>query len=309
MGQRTAEIRDLVAFLYWLYRLSWVIVPGLYWTGIGVLSMTPPDFLTARWLVSAACIWAGIAGGVWILKTNEPQSARVFIGALIGLAVFVVLPESLRYVSRRETIASTAQRNTVVISNQVQELQKVIDFFTKDEWTLREVFDYPQMVKFNLRYAKDVISPNSLTPIEAAETNAFFKDGAGLIDTRFLGGHVADNVVHIERIPGKVGVLNTSAKHEAAKKALVAFANSPQIPTAIQKAVADFQHVIGQNDSLMFDAINSRPENLDYIIHAEDMTSPFSGVIAGTYMTKMFVPLQPKAEIVLKEIKTFMKVD
>ena len=65
--------------------------------------MTPPDFLTARWFVSVSCLWIAIVGGVWVLRTGEPLAVRLIAGVAFGIVAFVLLPETLRYVSRRET--------------------------------------------------------------------------------------------------------------------------------------------------------------------------------------------------------------
>jgi hypothetical protein len=76
----------------------------LYAIGLGLLSMTPPDFSTARWLVSIACGWIGLAGLIWVLRTPDLFLMRAVGGLALGIIVFLVWPGTIRYISGRETV-------------------------------------------------------------------------------------------------------------------------------------------------------------------------------------------------------------
>jgi Leucine-rich repeat (LRR) protein len=89
--------------------IAWTIV-GIVATllvgvGVSVLGLSPPEYTVAR-----ACFWvsASLMGGigiVWELQTEQPTWWRICAGILIWVCVGVGLPESLRWVSKRQAAA------------------------------------------------------------------------------------------------------------------------------------------------------------------------------------------------------------
>jgi hypothetical protein len=86
--------------------IAWTVVSVVVAIGIGLGytagGMTPPDSKFAR-----ICFWgsAMVLGGmdiVWSVTTDRSLTWRIVIGALIGATIFVLLPEGLRFVKRRE---------------------------------------------------------------------------------------------------------------------------------------------------------------------------------------------------------------
>jgi hypothetical protein len=88
--------------------ISWtvvgIIVPASVGLGYAAVALTPPDLKFCR-----ICFWfsAVVLGGmdiVWYSETDRSFIWRAIISGLIGTAIFVLLPEGLRFVYRRELL-------------------------------------------------------------------------------------------------------------------------------------------------------------------------------------------------------------
>jgi hypothetical protein len=103
--------KEQIRSLYRWVLASVVIAFAVFWGGLGLLSMTPPDFSTSRWLVSIACVWVGAAGLLWEFTTEEALLVRCVIGISIGAVVFFVWPQTFGYIARRQQLASQISIN------------------------------------------------------------------------------------------------------------------------------------------------------------------------------------------------------
>ena len=89
----------------WLYKHTGNLLSAalaIYLAGWGVLSMSLAPLSVARWFVVAGCLWFGLVGAVWILRTSDAALVRAFVGLAVGAVVFWVLPETLRYITSRD---------------------------------------------------------------------------------------------------------------------------------------------------------------------------------------------------------------
>jgi hypothetical protein len=85
-----------------LYRIAWAVPLALYFGGLGLLSMNPPDFSLSRWAVSVSCSWIGAVCLIWEFQTEQDLWTRWVIGAAIGVIVFCVWPTTVQYIGHRE---------------------------------------------------------------------------------------------------------------------------------------------------------------------------------------------------------------
>src|SRR5947209_1297898 len=86
----------------WNRLVSWAVVvlaPLAFTVGVSVLSMTPPEFRTARrwFLVSALLVLAGTGG--WVAGG---LAERWMLGAVVLVVVGIGLAFTLRWVSRKQ---------------------------------------------------------------------------------------------------------------------------------------------------------------------------------------------------------------
>lgn len=94
--------------------LSLTVLGILIAVGIGVLALTPVDFAIAR-----GCTWASaalLAGTffMWQLRDQPTILARIIVGTVIGVTIFVGIPEALRWIRSREPAASMQSTNALV---------------------------------------------------------------------------------------------------------------------------------------------------------------------------------------------------
>jgi hypothetical protein len=86
--------------------IAWTIV-GIVATllvgvGVSVLGLNPPEYVVARTCFWVSALLLGCTGLVWELRTEQPTWWRITAGILIWICVGVGLPESLRWVSKRQ---------------------------------------------------------------------------------------------------------------------------------------------------------------------------------------------------------------
>lgn len=79
-------------------------VTALVGVGFSMAGYTPPEFSYARWSFIGAALLIGVGGATWLVITEQTLPWRIFWGVLLGLAVFVVFPLLMRWVSQREVI-------------------------------------------------------------------------------------------------------------------------------------------------------------------------------------------------------------
>lgn len=74
--------------------------------GFALVGLAPPEFKVAR-----ICFWGSalMLGGmelVWATGTEHSILWRIIVGGLIGAAIFILLPEGLRLIHKRESLVA-----------------------------------------------------------------------------------------------------------------------------------------------------------------------------------------------------------
>jgi hypothetical protein len=69
---------------------------------IGLLGLSPPEFIAARVGFSIAAVALAGTSTFWILATDRPAWVRLAVGILAGAVLLAGLPEALRWVTSRE---------------------------------------------------------------------------------------------------------------------------------------------------------------------------------------------------------------
>lgn len=266
---------------------------------------------TALWM--ATFLLAPVPGV--IMKDKK----SIIIGAAIALTLLVwagafLLVKSIQAEKKEITSKSkeiTPQVSPEVFSAQLKELQRVTDFFNgKDEYALRQAFDFEGYIKFSLIRAKQVIAPDKLSPAQSDAMEKFFQGWLrAIFDTRYLPiTKMPSGTPQVEVIPGVVGILRLPAKYTTTEQMLRSFESSPHIPTKIQEAIKDFDSTAGSNALLLIEVINERlAQDKDNIVLEDVQGARFFGGTMTAYWNR-FTPLKPKADIVLQQIRTFLNV-
>ena len=215
----------------------------------------------------------------------------------------------------QEEKAVTPKPNRIpgpLLTSQIEEIKRLQDFIGgKGETELRELFDIPGMMKFNIRLAKSQLAPQATTREEMAETDEFFHEGKGTINISHGYGKIihTPNGVRYEAVPGKTGLLNFSKKRITNEEILTNFESSAQMPSKIRVALKAFHKALSDNMDVLFDVINEKfaedPRNLT---EAENINSPFYAVI-WTEFCNRFIQLQPKRDAVIAEIQEYLRVN
>lgn len=91
------------------WTVTGMLVSVMVGIGLAAVGYNPPEFRLAR-----RCFWLSsvLLGGmaiVWHVQTGHSLLWRVVVSGLIGAAILILLPESLRWVARRELSAKQSQ--------------------------------------------------------------------------------------------------------------------------------------------------------------------------------------------------------
>jgi hypothetical protein len=306
-----------------------VLLFGLSW---GAMSMSPPDYATARWLMIGAAITAVVWYGFWLPMTDEPLWTRSLIGVGVGIVALGGLPWGLNWIEKREnsgTIStksppaprppmgtpanaevnsSAPEPNPTLLQAQIAAFEKVQQFFGGlDESGLRYLFDFPNMLRFNILFIRRDLQKNNFPAELSTEMNNYFNGGQGTISLRYANVRATPSkVMHVEWIHGKIGVINTSRKFIESRQILADLLASTVLPSQVQESLREFDKTIQENIELMFDVLNERfSHNPAEFIFAEDPKSEYYGTIVGEYATR-FHQFGPRADDIRQSIRKYL---
>jgi hypothetical protein len=279
----------------------------------GVLNLVgqlPPLIQTGARIVLAVALAFLIFYSWQTIRTLYPRK-RILVNVACGTAA-VLLVVIVVYVwnYKEPTSATTISIDAELFSAQLKELQRATDILGgKDEIGLREVFDFPMFTRLNLKFAREVVAPGTLTPAELDEISRYFEGGTRLVSfkyartTRLSGGGLKT-----EPIPDRVGLVLVSKKYRDAKALLMPFESSPLVPRAVRDSIKAFDKAVDDDLELLLNVINERLiEDKNNILLENDMNSPYFGGTNNSYV-KRFTHLKPKADDVLEKIRAFLKV-
>jgi hypothetical protein len=191
---------------------------------------------------------------------------------------------------------------------QLSEFQQIDKFVVKkDELGLRETFDFPGILKYNIILARLAVAPRTVSQSDARECNEFFEGGKAFLDFRYRNVRTENFRLHQDPMPGKIGLLNGSKRYHEARELLMTMYSSSTLPVGVAMALKELDKTIGDNLSLMIESLNDSYEtNKRNLLENDDPTSDRYGSAAGRYWYS-FVSLKPKAEVVSDAIRQCLR--
>ena len=274
-----------------------------------------PDYGLMRRLFWAIATGIGIFVLVWDVTATQSAWIRLPVTAAIFAIGGTFFVEGVRWTYRAATAQQSEKHEleehvpSSLFDAQLKEIQEIDNFVgRKSELDLRDTFDFPNMLKYNIVLAKNELAPLLSKAEDVAAMNKFFQGGQALTDVRFATLTVSNNAVRYERLPGKIGIINLSPKYVENRSALEKMASSSQLPQTIAGKLKEFDDIVQRNCIIMLEVLNDEvSKGINNIIDDSNYSSPYYGGASGAYWTK-FVNLRPKAEEVSESIKSYLKV-
>jgi hypothetical protein len=206
-----------------------------------------------------------------------------------------------------------AQMNEALFKAQLQDLQALQNLLgTTDESSLRDMFDYPNMLRFNIAEIKRNLAPKLMSENDLRALDAFDQHAQRMISLKY-GRLIRPNPdigpLKVVTDKGQVTMINLSKQYLDAKARLTPFTSSVDLPEAVTNAVAAFNDTLQANLDLLLDTLNQDlREDPNLIIHDADPTSPYHHIATDRYWSR-FQPLEPKADKVVAAIRAQLKTD
>jgi len=221
---------------------------------------------------------------------------------IIGILVCVVTAIGL-FTSWWIRPGATDSSATNSISGTQKQLEEINEFICqKSELELREEFDFPQMLKYNIKFAKRNLAPQLVSSDDSAAIDQFFLNGQARLDLRYAKIKNVNNRADVEWIRGKVGVVNTSKKYVERRKALSRLASSATLPPDVTAALRMLDDSVEKDSALMIDSLNGSlaadPRN---ILEDDVYGTERYGSASGAYWKK-FIPLRPAADVIANTV-------
>ncbi|MEA2344725.1 MAG: hypothetical protein QOF63_2894, partial [Thermoanaerobaculia bacterium] len=105
--------------------------------GVGVMGIASPDYLQARVAFTLAAVTLGAMTLVWAARSEEPAWWRMLASVLVGIGVFVLYPEGLRWTYRLESKKSVEERVVRPLKERAQILSSQILAFVAERESRR----------------------------------------------------------------------------------------------------------------------------------------------------------------------------
>jgi hypothetical protein len=190
---------------------------------------------------------------------------------------------------------------------QLKELQAVDAFIArKDEMELRESFDFPNMIQYNVRLTRRSVFPQSVTPAQSADIENFFRGNRQAIAKYFSDVHEVGGRIEGTPIPGKMAILGISPKYIDSLRTLSEFCSSTELPQSVIAPLTEFKATVQSDMDWMFDSINDTLlNNPRSIIEIDDPQSTAPSA-SGRYWLH-FKQLSPVADKVRIAIRNSLK--
>lgn len=276
-----------------------------FFVGVGVQFAPIPE--AWRWGITIAAGAGFLVALIGFFMTHKEQATAPVTGTVISISNVTAGRDVIQMVINQPA-KSPDSISDVVLSSQIEELNQLQEFIVGSESRLWELFGIHGITHFNIRRAKLVINPNALTPDQVSEINAFFKDGQSNLDSRYCKVIRTAGGIRYEEIPGKLGILNLSAKYVASRQTLAKFESSPKLPFIVRTTVKELNKAALDNVLLLHEVINQKlAGNQDEILHDDDGSSPLFGATSGAFLERR-IWLGPKQEAILSEIRQFLKI-
>jgi hypothetical protein len=284
-----------------------------------------PKFTASLSIIQAAEI--GIVLSIW--ATAITASDTVSSGILLAVASGIVCLFVFRHASQwgttlRTTILITAaaaflltqgfvylktlpRSPNAILASQVEELKKLEALVGgKTESELREMFDFPNILKFNIALDKRSLYPTLVTTEESKEIDRVFAGGNAHLDARY--GHLSKGLggsFQFRMRPGQQSIINTTKKYADSRAELNKVSSSGTLPANIVSRVRELDQTVQENTSSLFAVLTIKLGiNPRFVIDDADASSAFFGVISNAYWDQ-FKPLEPRAKAIIYEIRSY----
>jgi len=280
--------------IYWEFSRQTAGV--VFWTGVALLSCS---------------ILAVILGLLREKGIGKPVSGPFL---LMAIGVFIIcggaawhfwpMPEGQKE-NTKETIVQPA-----VLEAQMKELAGLDEFIgKKDENDLRDTFDFPRILKYNIKFQIRELSQRLVSKEESGDIDNVFRDGQARIDMRYANIANVNNSVQVTHIPGKIGLINTTTKYVESRKMLAKYMSSTMIPNDVRTALVELDRTIEQNTTTIIEVLNEKlADNRNNILKEFDDKSYYRGGTSGYYWVK-FIPLRPKVDSISHEIRKHLAIN
>lgn len=307
--ERVGELGAGVAFLKWasdhpvLLSLLAVAIYGCVAFLKGVFSM--PEEQPQK----APVLQAEHASVPIAQHTSGAQSPNVNVGGTVKDSNFHVGDVHHHY--NKEPVSHEQPKPSAqVVEAQLREITRIEEFLTrKDEWSLRETFDFPNIIKYAVLGIGHSLDKTTATPESVEEWQGFSLGGRGIIDNRFtmsLGRDVRGTIMTGK--PGCFYAINLSKKHVEARATLSGLCASSQLPSSIIETLKAFDAAVEENVSIVLATINEHlAMDKRFVLEADIVTSPYVGKINATYWAR-FVRLRPKADDIASATRKYLDV-
>lgn len=292
---------------FWKFLVELFLVAIL----VGWLFLKAPDVFDSLmpWIF-AAIILHILYEYVWETDHIRAWRSRCFVSkgkewglfALVCIAIcapawFLANHEVKRIIAKAHPPVPAVSSPADETATELAEVNELI--CKRDEWELRQEFDFPDMLKFNISNEKSKLAPQLMSEEESAETAAFFADGAQRIDTRYGTLSTVNNMPIFVVFPGKIGRINTSRKYIESRKELSRLKSSAALPSAVTGALREFDEDIEKDSVLMIDSLNrsleADPRNI--LQDGDRQSLEFFGHAQNLYW-ESFIPLRNSADVV-----------
>lgn len=295
--------------------IAWGIaaaVVGILLTiAFSAVGYTPAEFRLARWCLVISALVLGGVDIVWQFTTSMPWWWRGIVGISVGGLIFIGLPEGLRWIARRQQQAklpvATGKSTNSLIDPQLKLLESIDEFIaTKDEGGLRELFDFPNLLKYNILFARRNLFPGTVSASQSEDIDRYFTGGQARLDIRYARMANVNNRLEVEWLPGRIGVINTSVKYNESRHKLVELYSSANVPATVSVALKELDDVVEKDSILMIESLNdSMSTDPRYISENDRYGSRFYGSASGAYWTR-FISLGPKGDAVRLYLRDYL---
>lgn len=250
---------------------------------------------------------------MWDVTAIQSTWVRVPFVALSCAAIGVFVVEGTRWTYREATFHQRSEGNIppALFDAQLQELREIDNFIgKKDEVSLRETFDFPNIMHYNILFVKKDMVPQPASTELSSETSAYFVNGKGIISVKYANiSQSPAGGVQVEWIRGKIGVINTSAKFQENLNKLAEFSESSTLPKEVTESLKSFKEAINKDIEILLDVFNDLfQRNQKNFIYNDDYSSPYHGIISNAYWSR-FSNLQPEAKKVSSAIRLYLKIN
>jgi hypothetical protein len=201
----------------------------------GLLAGITATAFTAADMVIAALIFFAVWATSILLVVTAPDWSRQ-LRTISAVAITLVLGSLNAIALYRHADDATPPG---LFQTQFEQLKQIEEFICiKDEMSLRETFDLPNLVRYNIVIARHRIAPQLVPPAIWTEITEYFKGSSTIVDTRFVKTN-RDSVFFSEHT---IGLLSLSPLYSKNIKKLQELKSSSLLPKDVRESLTEFEN-------------------------------------------------------------------